>query len=316
MAGLLSVLLCFSSSCATLESFKSVYDPVIDARVEELAVVIQSKPDNQALAELMESRMRVIERNPRPEILRRLDELKITPVRVPGLMYKTFKYGGADLVVMNYLLGRELPLIETDEIGVVEKNAAIIADYVRNNTKDGERVAFLSASKGSTDVYAALMNNPDIGPRVAFWIDLVGLLEGTPLTDKEMMNGVNAYRHIPRETLNSFSHEARAAISFPEKVPPETRAVHIAAFPLSKEITRAGKARFKELKPLGPNDGYILLESYTRAPGRVFLIRGADHYLRLKNKSAVQMLALVQILLDELEEEAGQGGATELSTTN
>ena len=55
---------------------------------------------------------------------------------------------------------------------------------------------------------------------------------------------------------------------------------------------------------MGPNDGYVLLDAYLRAPGRVYLVHGVDHYLKVKRRTAVKMLALVQILLDELEAEA------------
>ena len=43
------------------------------------------------------------------------------------------------------------------------------------------------------------------------------------------------------------------------------------------------------------------------------MVRGVDHYLRVGRKMSVRMLALLQILLDELEEKEG-GGSVAIMT--
>ncbi len=45
-----------------------------------------------------------------------------------------------------------------------------------------------------------------------------------------------------------------------------------------------------------------MLDSYLRAPGRVLILRGTDHYLNTP-KLAPRVAAMMLVLLDELEAE-------------
>jgi hypothetical protein len=175
---------------------------------------------------------------------------------------------------------------------------------VRGAARGGRRVLLVSASKGSADVRAALEAEPSLGRDVALWLDLVGVLEGTPLTDpgRPWSDEVRAW--LPEATARSLSHAERAAAAAAERFPRETLAVHVAAFPLSAEVSARARPGFERLRPLGPNDGYVLLDAYLRAPGRVAIVRGTDHYLR-RDDLADRLAAILLVLCDELARAPG-----------
>jgi hypothetical protein len=276
--------------------------------VEALATSIEMSPPNAALTQRVDARLTQMREDPAAasaQIRAALERLGLVPLRVPGLFYRTHSWTGADLARSEVWLGRPVALVETGEVDTVERNAAIVRTAVRASAVDGRRVLILSASKGSADVHEALVGDPTLGPSVALWIDLVGLLEGTPLTDPQRGDAETAAAGLPTETAVSMSHQVRGAATA-ATFPPEVRAVHIAGFPTTLAISKEAHAGFERLRPLGPNDGYLMLDSFLRAPGRVMVIPETDHYLRTPNLEP-RLVALVSVLLDELATSAAQG---------
>ena len=279
-----------------------------DHSVEALATRIEGSPPNAALARLVDERVAQMRQDPASasdRIRAALERLGLVPLRVPGLFYRTHSWTGADLARSEVWLGRPVTLVETGEVDTVERNAAIVRSAVRENARDGRRILLVSASKGSADVYEALVGDPKLGPSVALWIDLVGLVEGTPLTDPRRGDAETAAAGLPADTALSMSHQVRGRATA-SAFPPDVRAVHIAGFPTSVAISKEALAGFERLRPLGPNDGYLMLDSFLRVPGRVMVIPATDHYLRSPNLEP-RLVALVSVLLDELAANAPHG---------
>ncbi len=288
-------------------------DARYDAAVDSLQAQIEARPANRALAEAVARRLAEPPAPPpggrgvrgvRDALRARLHRRRIVLLRVPGLMYRSNPQTGADLEVVGEALGGA-EMIATDEVGTVEGNARKIAHEVSRIASDGRRVALISASKGSADVRQALEGEPELGPRVVFWIDLVGVLEGTPLLDGGGEGSRVARTFMSRRAARSLSHSVRTRAARPDRFPAETRAVHLAAFPRIRDFSRRARPPFELLRAQGPNDGYVMLDSYLRAPGRVLIVRGSDHYLRSSDPERAKSLlprlaALVNVLLDEL----------------
>ncbi len=280
-------------------------DADYDAALAALAARIESKPANRDLARRLSAPLEAARRDPQAAsaaLRERIGRLGLVPLRVPGLFYETHRWTGADLAAVETWLDRPVAMLRTGEVATVEQNARIVAAELRGLTGKTRRALVVSASKGSAEVRAALEADASLGARVAIWIDLVGVLEGTALTDA----GV-APDWLPRETAPSLSRAVRLPAAAPERFPPLTRAVHVAAFPRAGDVSAAARAPFARQRPLGPNDGYVLLDSYLRAPGRVVIVHGVDHYLRHGQLREV-LLAVLAVLLDELEAENGQRG--------
>ena len=269
--------------------------------VDALASKIEALPRNRAYRASVEQRLKQVNPESGSEISRRLAALNIVPLRIPGLYYRSHPQSGAALSIMEVWLDREIALVETDEVGTIYANAITVANAIRDATREGERVALFSASKGSADVLWALRSEPEIANRVALWFDLVGVLEGTPLIDPGSRGRRESASWLPAETADSMS-AARRRRTYDGSFPTEVRAVHLAAFPRVNQVSPPARASFRELRRLGPTDGYVMLTSYLRAPGRVLILRGTDHYLKTP-KLAPHSAAMLLVLLDELEAE-------------
>lgn len=277
-----------------------------DVGVAALADEIEARAANRALAQRVEERSAQLAGDPEraaADIRAGLAQRGLRVLRVPGLFYRSRPQTGADLSSVTRWLGTEAALVATGEAAPVEENAATVAAAVRAATLDGARAVLISASKGGADVRAALESEPGMGPRVALWIDLVGLIEGTPLTDPGVEWSDHVTRWLPPSTARSMSREVRARAAAQARFPRETRAVHVAAFPREAEISEAARPAFERLRALGPNDGYLLLDAFRRAPGRVLVVRGADHYLVAQDVGA-RVAALLLVLLEELGPDA------------
>jgi hypothetical protein len=270
-------------------------------RVAALARELESAPRNADLSrEWMAERARVA-RDPaaaRLGLARDLEARGLLLRRVPGLLYRSHPETGADLAALAGWLGVPVGLIATDELGTVEANAALVARELRGGKGSGRSVVF-SASKGSAEVRGALESNPALGKRVPIWIDLVGVLEGTPLLDRDSGLASTA-SWLPPAVARSLSAEVRREAILWTGFPVDTRAVHVAAFPAAADVSERAQRSFAWLRGLGPNDGYVLLDAYLRAPGRVLVEHGVDHYLGAATDLDEKLLALLRVLVAEL----------------
>ncbi len=277
-----------------------------DQRMATLAERIEALPENASLARTWGRARARVERDPdaaRARLAARLRVAELSLLRVPGLLYRTHPETGADLRGLSAWLGQPVALVETDELGTVEANAGVLEAALREGRR---RSVLFSASKGSAEVRAALETTPALGGRVPIWIDLVGVLEGTPLLD-EGVGPEDRTAWLPDDVARSLSARVRRGALDPERFPAATRAVHVAAFPAEHEVSERARESFAWLRALGPNDGYVMLDSYLRAPGRVLIERGVDHYFGAASALDVKLIALLEVLLDELPEGPPQG---------
>jgi hypothetical protein len=283
----------------------SASDLAYDQATDRLAERIEALPRNRALRTAVEARVATLGRNGPTRLARALAEQRIVPLRVPGLLYATHPQSGADLAAVSDWLGMPVAMIPTDEVGTSEDNAAIIARVVEEQARDGSRIALISASKGSADVAIALAAHPEIRPRIAIWIDLVGILDGTPLLDAGSPTRAESAAWLPDATAESMSEAARGREALgPEEVR-GILVVHVAAFPHVEDVSAEAREAFQQLRTRGPNDGYIMLDQYLHVPGRVLVVRGTDHYLRTRVLPVRVAAALFVALREPGPTEAG-----------
>jgi len=286
---------------------------------EELRALVERlcrRPANAALARRIDAARRGLPEAPgavAARLRREIEAAEVTLLRVPGLLWKSRPGTGADLALLETLLERPVPLARTDELAPVEDNAQRVAERVRGQGRGrGRPVVLISASKGSAEVRTALEARPELGAHVAAWIDLVGVLEGTPLTDPDVPWGEVVADVLPGETARSLSRAVRARAVDPGRFPGSVRAVHVAAFPAPEAVSPEARPGFEALRPLGPNDGFVLLRPLLRAPGRVVPVRGVDHYLRV-GALRERLAALLLVLLEEIAHADGAAARTDLT---
>ena len=237
--------------------------------------------------------------------LRRAGTPNATIVIVPGAFHRENPRTGADGRVVREVaaqLGLPVVVAPVSSTGSLAENARLLADWL-SASGDG-RLILVSVSKGGSDVKMALAR-PDAArafARVAGWVNLCGILEGTPMADWLLSPGwlarANRFVYRVRGRSLDFLEDLRrfpgCALDFPLMLPPHLRAVHVVGFPLRQHFHN-GLARrcHARIEAFGPNDGSILLSDAPRWPGQLCPVWGADHYLRPREDVRPLLAALL-----------------------
>jgi hypothetical protein len=225
---------------------------------------------------------------------------------VPGAFYRENPRTGADGRVVREVaekLGLPVVIVPIASTGRLAENAPQIADWLR--AQEGPLI-LVSVSKGGSDIKAVLAraDAADAFAEVCGWVNLCGILEGTPMADwllsPHWMARANRFVQRIRGRSLDFLDDlrgAQGALDFPLVLPPQLRVIHVLGFPLRRHL-RNGLARrcHARLEAFGPNDGAILLADALRWPGQVCPVWGADHYLRSRHDERPLLAALLRAL--------------------
>jgi hypothetical protein len=212
---------------------------------------------------------------------------------VPGAFYREHKNTGADgarLAAIVEAMNCSVERVPLDSFGSLARNAALIADWLRQHTQ--RRVLLISLSKGGADlkIALALPDAAELFGNVVAWISLSGLPQGTPLVTwlrrqpfrrlgVRLLLRLRGQRYSVVEELRP---EADGPLATWPSVPLHLRVVHVVGFPLRRHLAHPWAERaYERVAPWGPNDGGgFLLGDVGRLPGVVFPVWGADHYLQ------------------------------------
>jgi hypothetical protein len=234
---------------------------------------------------------------------------------VPGAFYRENPRTGADGRVVRGVaeqLGLPVVVVPIASTGLLAENAQHIAAWLR--AQDGPLI-LVSVSKGGSDLKMALAR-PDadeVFARVRGWINICGILEGTPMADwllsPSLMARANRFVQRIRGRSLDFLDDLRrpGKLDFPLSLPLHLRVAHVVGFPLRRHL-RNGLARrcHARLEPWGPNDGAILLADALRWPGQVCPVWGADHYLRSRHDERPLLAALLREFATPAESSAAR----------
>jgi hypothetical protein len=231
---------------------------------------------------------------------------------VPGAFYQENPGSGADGRLLRAQAERlccPTGIIPVVSRGTLKQNARIICDWLLE--RKGQSVILASLSKGGADVKMALAepDAADAFKNVAAWVNLCGILNGTPMAEWLLSRN-------PAALLNRIYYSLRGhGLGFLRdlgygpgrplrrglQLPQHMCMVTIAGFPLREHLTSALARRcHRRLTHLGPNDGSLILSDVCALPGLLYPIWGADHYLRPKTDVNQLVLAILQYLGEEL----------------
>jgi len=225
---------------------------------------------------------------------------------VPGAFHRENPRTGADGRVVREVaaqLGLPVVVAPVSSTGSLAENARRLADWL--STLNEERVILVSVSKGGSDVKSAVARSDAarVFSRVGAWVNLCGILDGTPMADWLLSAGwlarANRFFYRARGRSLDFLKDLRrfrgCALDFPLDPPPHLRVVHVLGFPLRRHLHN-GLARrcHSRLEAFGPNDGSILLADVSRWPGQLCPVWGADHYLRPRDDVRPLLAALLR----------------------
>jgi hypothetical protein len=230
---------------------------------------------------------------------------------VPGYAYKQDPDLGADFRRQRSVMDRagfKTLLIETDEVGTVEKNAAIIASALMRLSTHHENIIVVSTSKGGPEVALALgkLLTPHQSRQVQAWISVGGILRGSPLADRALVWPRSWWARIgifflglPQENIENLSTRRRKEVFNQLVFPGHVFVVHYVGVPLSGQVSRDVRGRYRALRKLGPNDGLTLLTDELVPRGVVITDVGLDHYYR-DPEIDLKAVALAYVVFDEL----------------
>lgn len=232
--------------------------------------------------------------------------LDFTVALVPGAFHRENPRTGADGRVVREVaaqLGLPVVVAPVSSTGSLAENARLLADWLAGSDRD--RLLLVSVSKGGSDVKMALAR-PDaarVFGRVGGWLNLCGILDGTPMADwllsPSWLARANRFVYRVRGRSLDFLQDMRrfpgCALDFPLTLPAQLRAIHVVGFPLRHHFHN-GLARrcHARLESFGPNDGSILLADAPRWPGQLCPVWGADHYLRPREDVRPLLAALLR----------------------
>lgn len=201
--------------------------------------------------------------------------------------YPQFGADGAAVIAAARTLGIDAGMIRTPSTGSVSENARVIREALATEA-DGS-VILASLSKGGADVRVALEQDPALARKVRAWINVCGLVHGTPLVD-QVLDGPWWRRLAIRAFLarwradfgliRELRHAPGSPLSARATAPAGVYVVNVVACPLSIHTAGAITRRHRKLAALGPNDGSTLLTDAIVEGGVVYPVWGADHYFR------------------------------------
>lgn len=233
-----------------------------------------------------------------PLDLHALPRLRGTVVIAPAAGYREYPaFGGdgrliAEIAAEFGLRSRVLPLAS---FGAVTENARRIRLALAGEAH--RSVILVSLSKGGADVRLALAGDGAARRTVRLWVQIGGLLCGTPLVDA-LLDGpwwrqlatraTLAALGMRPDTLEELRHGGGGDRGGPQRVlagpavaPAGVPVINVVGCPLAAHLSGNTRRRHRQLAPWGPNDGSTLLRDAIVEPGLAYPLWGADHYFRI-----------------------------------
>lgn len=187
-----------------------------------------------------------------------------------------------------HTLGYDTQLFNVEGLSTSERNAALIAEAIRDNLKGEDQRPFIvfGYSKGAADMLVALERYPDIVPHVAAMVTVAGAVGGSPAANHVSELTMASLRKSPfgdcsgsdghvLESLEPKQRHAWIADHLPLSVP------HYALItaPEPERVSQALRSSYKLLGAVHPiNDG-ALLHWDQLLPGATLLgYANADHW--------------------------------------
>lgn len=276
-----------------------------------LAATIAADPVNACWRERYEAELADLRAGRAPELATE----DVLVLAVPGWMYRRNPETGADLARPRAVLARlgiMSELVATVENGSVEENAAIVAAAVRRHAAAGRTLILLSASKGGAEVAEALghLLAPEEAGAVRAWVNVGGLLRGTPLADLATTWPTNWLAAIyfaskgiePGESVMSLRTDRSTTRLERQRLPDGLRMVNLAGIPLSGQIGPHARFGYARLARYGPNDALTPIADILAHGGVTIAEIGLDHYFadpEIDMKTAALALTVLDDVLGE-----------------
>ena len=212
---------------------------------------------------------------------------------VPGLAYSCIKaWLHHDNSAPNHVatLGYETGFIQVEGIASSETNADLIAEYVLSlgPEYDERPLVLVGYSKGLPDIFAFLVQYPELTHRVAAVVSYAGAVWGSPLADEADEKQLRWLTLIPgaecekkdSKALETLSPANRTAWFAEHTLPQHIRYYSIIAFPDPDNISNGLQYFHKKLGALrdSRNDSQLVFYDQVIPGSTVLGFFNADHW--------------------------------------
>lgn len=190
-------------------------------------------------------------------------------------------------------LGLDVALLPVSSTGSVAENAATIRGALERESADPLFV--VSLSKGAADVYEALRGQGGRFPNLRAWVQICGLVRGSPFIDailtspvrRSLLRGYLWWLGADLSICADLGRSTRTLDADAYPAPEGVEVISVVGVPLARHMRGNARRRYLQMRRLGPNDGSGLLRDAVLEPGRIYPVWGADHYFRVPEVPAL-----------------------------
>lgn len=264
--------------------FREVYCAVLESRGEEWP---DYRPCEQALT-------RVGKEPPgtgQPVNLGKSDH-NILMLIVPGVGWECIENWldiDASLQAMLNSHGYETELLDVDGLSSSANNARQIRDFINDlPPKMAEhRIVLIGYSKGAPDILEAMVNYPELHPRIAAVISVAGSVGGSPLANTAEQKDVNIMRHFPGSdcsdgdggALDSLRPSTRRAWMAENPLPQAFPYYSLVTFPHPDRISSVLGTTYRKLSKVDArNDSQVIYYDQMIPNSKLIGFVNADHW--------------------------------------
>ena len=233
---------------------------------------------------------------------------------VPGWNYIDNGYlTGSDLALPRQLiseLGVENHLVLTPSNGSVEASAKAISAAILKYSKLNKKIIIVGASAAGPAIHLTLgeMLPKDLLSSVVAWINLGGILQGSPLVDyfeqwpqKALMNMVLWYKGWEHEDVLSMSVKNSRKRFKRLQLAPDLIVFNYLALSLSGNLSHLSTSKYPLIKSEGPNDGLTLLTDVIAPDSYTLISVNSDHYFGEDPQINDKTVAVLKTVIHYLE---------------
>jgi hypothetical protein len=238
---------------------------------------------------------------------------------VPGWNYTNNGHvTGSDFSTPRRLLDRleiENRLVLVPSNGSVMQSAGVIAASILEHGEANKKIIIVGASAAGPAIHytlGKLLDHDQLGDVVA-WVNLGGILQGSPLVDyfqewpqKMVLNIALAFYGWDNEEIMSMSAEQSRERVKSLKLPAEIIVINYMGLSLTGSLSSLSTYKYPLIADQGPNDGMTPLADII-APGSMTLVAiGSDHYFAEDPEINLKTIAMVKTVFELMRRRKSQ----------
>lgn len=236
---------------------------------------------------------------------------------VPGWDYlKNGHVTGSDFAAPRRLaerLGIENELVPVAPNGSVTQSAQVIAAAILRHRGSGKKIIIVGASSAGPAIHLALgrlLGHEQLAAVVA-WVNLGGILHGSPLIDHFQRWPQKIVLHIALALLGWDNDEIMSMSAARSRqrartleLPPGLLVINYLGLSLTGSLSSLSDYKYPIIADQGPNDGLTPLADII-APGSLTLVATrSDHYFNQDPEIEAKTIAILKTVLDMIGERA------------